>query len=391
MTPAGLSTPLRHASGESPIPLQQSRNGEACSPCDNRAAKNCRQIPAQQSGCTEKTPEPVHLILTVDVEEEGLFCDRFPRRNTVRNVPFLRRLLPLLARFDLPLTLLCDYPVFRDTEACRAMDALRKAARVEIGAHLHHWNTPPFPGEEDDDAGGYVDPKTLPPDLFQERMDTLFAAGREYAGHPLTSFRMGRWHLHRRHWPHLARAGVLVDASVRPLYSAPPGPDYFAAPAEPYRVTVEGHTIIESPCTGLPLYPALPRHLRRLESAAPGTALARTVRALRHAAPQWGAAFGLMPVYLGLAALKWVAGRHLARGGRFLSLTWHSSELMPGGTPHLPDETSVNALLARIAAFCAWLHEKRPVRGLVLDDLRRSAHVLPFGPEDDGGDWRPNS
>jgi hypothetical protein len=152
---------------------------------------------------------------------------------------------------------------------------------------------------------------------------------------------------------------------------------------------VEGRTIIESPCTGLPLYPSLPRHLRLLERAAPGGALARAARALQQAAPQWGAAFGLMPVYLGLTTLKWVARRHLARGGRFLSLTWHSSELMPGGTPHLPDEPSVGALLARIEAFCSWLHDRWPVQGLVLDDLRRCRHVFPLEGEDDGGDWRP--
>ncbi len=334
------------------------------------------------------TDEPVYLLLSIDVEEEGLFNGRFPRQNTVRNTTFLHRLLPLLARFDLPVTLLCDYPVFKDAASCRSLDALRQKARVEIGAHLHHWNTPPFPeghgqGEE------YAGPDTLPPELFQQRMDSLFSAGREYAGEPLTSFRMGRWHLHRRHWLHLAASGVLVDASVRPLYCTPPCPDFFTAPTEPYAVTVNGHTIIESPCTGLPLYPALPRHLRRLEGALPGVFLPRAVRALQHVAPLCGSAWGLMPVYLSLGVLKWVAGRYLARGGRFLSLTWHSSELMPGGTPHLPDEASVKALLAKIEFFCAWLHERWAVQGLVLDDLRNNLHVRPLNTPDEGGDWRP--
>ncbi len=339
---------------------------------------------------------PVYLLLTIDVEEEGLFNGRFPRQSTVRNTAFLHRLEPLLSRFDLPVTLLCDYPVFKDAQSRRALDALRKKARVEIGAHLHHWNTPPFPdfpegcGPEAHCGGeDYVGPDTLAPDLFQRRMDSLFAAGREYAGEPLTSFRMGRWHLHRRHWPHLAESGVLVDASVRPLYCAPPCPDFFTAPAQPYSVTVNGHTIIESPCTGLPLYPGLPRHLRLLERAAPGVLLPRAVRSLQHVAPLCGLAWGLMPVYLSLGVLKWVAGRVLARGGRFLSLTWHSSELMPGGTPHLPDEAAVNALLARIEAFCAWLHRHWNVRGLVLDDLRRNPHVAPLDAPDQGGDWRP--
>ena len=36
------------------------------------------------------------------------------------------------------------------------------------------------------------------------------AVGREFQSAPLTSFRMGRWDLHKNLWPLLAQAGVNV-------------------------------------------------------------------------------------------------------------------------------------------------------------------------------------
>lgn len=330
-------------------------------------------------------PEPVRLIFTIDVEEEGLFRGSFPREHsTVSNVPHLMRLAPTLARFSLPVTLLCTHRVFNDKTARAALDAMRKAVRVEIAAHLHHWDTPPFENDCRLDDAGYICPGTLAPDLFRRRLEALFAAGRDYNGAPLTSFRMGRWHLHRWHWPHLAEAGVLVDSSVRPLHYLPQGPDFFDAPAAPYHVHVNGARIIESPRTCIPLYKSLPGQILALERAAGKAGPSRAARALKAGLPKWGV-LNLTPIYHPLWLMKLVTRIHLARGGRFLSLTCHSSELMPGGTPHLPDEASVTALVARIENYFAWLHGLRAVRGMTLDDLRGYDRIGEI--REGSGDW----
>ena len=334
---------------------------------------------------TVSAPDPVHLLFTIDVEEEGLFRGNFPREHsTVGNVRHLMRLAPALTRFSLPVTLLCTHRVFTDKAARAALDAMRKAARVEIAAHLHHWDTPPF--EDNCRLGdtGYICPGTLAPDLFRRRLEALFAAGRDYNGAPLTSFRMGRWHLHRWHWPHLAEAGVLVDSSVRPLHYLSQGPDFFDAPAAPYYVPVNGARIIESPMTCIPLYKSLPGQVLALERAAGKAGPGRAARALKAGLPKWGV-LNLTPVYHPLWLMKFVTRVHLARGGRFLSLTCHSSELMPGGTPHLPDEISVSALVARIENYFAWLHGLCAVEGMVLDDLRRYDRINEI--REGTGDW----
>jgi hypothetical protein len=311
---------------------------------------------------------PVELVLSIDVEEEGLFRGAYAAtKPTVRNVAALARLSPLLEEFDLPVSLLCTHSVFADDAACRSVAEMCARHRVEIGAHLHHWNTPPF---EAGSAGrqGYESPGQAPARLLTARLASLFAAGGAFWGKPLTSFRMGRWDLHRWHWPLLAEAGVLVDASVRPLHYASRGPDHFGAPAEPYLVTVRGRAILEVPLTSIPLC-ACVRHL------APRMGGGSVVRGRFAASVQKWGALTLLPVYHPLWAMQAVTKRHLAQGGRVLSLTWHSSEMMPGATPHLPDAPAVERFLGKIRNYLRWLTGWTPVLGRTLEELRQIWHA----------------
>lgn len=332
----------------------------------------------------------LHVVLTIDVEEEGLFGGSYASAASVRNVAWLERLVPLLQRVDMPVTLLCTHSVFSDATACRALDALRARCRVEVGAHLHHWSTPPL--EEGLSAGKYRSAGDVPDRVMDAKLHALFEAGRCYAGQELTSFRMGRWDLHRRHWPLLARRGVRVDASVRPLHCgtgrpAPTGtmPDHFAAPPHPYRVRVPvdgaDHEIFEAPLTCVPLLPST----RPLLCGLP--------RPWRASVQKWGT-LATLPVYHPLWALRLITRAQLAQGQRVLSLTWHSSEMMPGGAPHVPDEASAQALMARMEAYLLWVRgywtqrvPRGEVRGATLEDLRKACSEAPLAGAEEGGDW----
>ncbi|MCL2122755.1 MAG: glycosyl transferase family 1 [Desulfovibrionaceae bacterium] len=329
----------------------------------------------------------VELVLSIDVEEEGLFRGAYARtKPSVSNVAELARLSPLLEEFALPLSLLCTHSVFADAAACRHLAAMCARYRVEVGAHLHHWNTPPAAagGEEKQD---YESPGRVPAKLLAARLASLFASGRAFLGKELTSFRMGKWDMHRWHWPLLAEAGVLVDASVRPLHYAPQGPDHFAAPADPYVVNVQDHAILEVPLSCQPLCACL-RRLR--PSVGTGSAVRRRLAA---SVQKWGV-LALLPVYHPLWMMKVVTKQHLARGGKALSLTWHSSELLAGVTPHLPDSLSVERFLGKIRAYLHWLTGWASVQGRTLDDLRQTWNTENSRPHTGmagapcSGDWR---
>lgn len=312
--------------------------------------------------------DPLYLTVSLDVEEEGLFGGRYARRSpSVTNTAHLFRLNPLLERGVRP-TLFCAHSVLTDPASRAILARLRDDADAEIGAHLHHWNTPPLHLENDGanlpDTAERVPSAAMPAPLMAAKLATLFRAGAEFQSAPLTSFRMGRWDLHRAHWPLLAQAGVLCDASVRPLHcaaDADAGPDHFGAPADPYWVPVGDGHIFEVPLTVTPLLRPLPGLL----TALPGRA-GKTARA---GLKKWGA-LALLPVYHPLWAMRAVTRLFTKRGGRALSLTWHSSEMLPGGTPHLPDAASVERLMAKIEAYLDWLHEHWEVRSLTMNGLR---------------------
>lgn len=320
--------------------------------------------------------EPLYLVVSLDVEEEGLFGGRYARRAPrVTNTAQLSRLAPLLERGVRP-TLFCAHSVLTDPPSRAILARLRDMSGAEIGAHLHHWNTPPLRlgshASALPDMADSVPAAAVPAALMAAKLGALFRAGEDFQGAPLTSFRMGRWDLHRAHWPLLARMGVLCDASVRPLHCAKTGadgvaagPDHFNAPADPYWVPVEGRHIFEVPLTVTPLLRPLPKMLEALPDGRDSWGrVART--SLQH----WGA-LALLPVQHPLWAMRAVTRLFAGRGGRVLSLTWHSSEMLPGGTPHLPDAASVERLMTKIEAYLDWLYAHWEVRCLTMDGLRR--------------------
>ncbi len=332
---------------------------------------------------------PLTVVLSLDVEEEGLFGGRYAcRAPGVRNTAALTRLAPLLERGVRP-TLFCAHSVFADADSRRVLARLRDVHGAEIGAHLHHWNTPPLTPEAAAAPGGMlarVPAAAVPDGCMAAKLATLFRAGADFQGAPLTSFRMGRWDLHAPLWPLLEEQGVRCDASVRPLHCGKPAsanadPDQFDAPADPSWVGEGTTRLLELPLTVTPLFPWLPRLARAL----PGGAGAALRASLRH----WGA-LALLPVQHPLPLLRLTTLLHAARGGRVLSLTWHSSELFPGGAPHMPDEASVRRFMEKMLAYLDWLDATFAVRFLTLEELRRAAEHGDFRPGSapaGAGDW----
>ena len=345
---------------------------------------------ATPPGAAPGTKRPLTVVLSLDVEEEGLFGGRYDCKNPgVRNTAGLDRLAPLLERGARP-TLFCAHSVLTDPASRRVLARLRDAHGAEIGAHLHHWNTPPLSPEAAAAPGGAltrVPAAAVPQELMAAKLATLLGAGADFQGAPLTSFRMGRWDAHAALWPLLADAGLRCDASVRPLHSGKASaggagdPDHFDAPADPYWLGSGARRLLEMPLTVTPLLPWLPGVARAL----PEGASAAMRAGLRH----WGL-LALLPVQHPLWLLRLTTLLHAARGGQVLSLTWHSSEMFPGGAPHVPDEATVTRFMDKMCAYADWLGESFAVRYLTLAELRRAAEAgeLPVRtPAPAPGDW----
>ncbi|MDE5833402.1 MAG: glycosyl transferase family 1 [Desulfovibrio sp.] len=316
--------------------------------------------------------EKIYLAASVDVEEEGLFSGSYDCLNPkIANAPNLARLIPLLDQGLKP-TLFCSHAALTDKTARATIDRLRKRGELEIGAHLHHWNTPPL-------ASGSkavvrrVPASEISDENFAKKLRFLLREAADFKGEKIASFRMGRWDLHPCRFPILAENGVLCDASVRPLHrGATPerGADHFFAPKTPFRVRAGEREIFEVPVTATPLHP----DLERLPPF------------LRSGLKNWGL-LTLLPVEHPLWLLKLTAKTSLARGNRVLSLAWHSSELMPGGSPRMRDEREVNNFIKKISAWVAWLEDNYNVIHTTMSGLRDAlSSSVPLVSGD--GTWR---
>lgn len=289
------------------------------------------------------------VAVSLDVEEEGLFSGRYRTREVpLLNLASLSRLEPLLDLGVRP-TFFCAYPVF--ISGCGQLRPFFAVA--EIAAHLHYWNTPPLSDAAEQLT--VVPARELTAEAYAAKLQNLLAAGEACTGQAIKSFRMGRWDLHRFMLPLIARMGICCDASVRPLHWRQDngcGPDHFDAPADPYYVETEAGKILEVPLTVLPLFRWLryvpPRFLPRFT--------------------HWGV-LALLSIYHPLWLLQLTTILHVQRGGSVLSLTWHSSEMMAGGAPHMPDDATVQSFLAKMSAYCRWLMARYDVEWVHMADL----------------------
>ena len=326
---------------------------------------------------------PLAVVVSLDVEEEGLFSGAYPRQGAgLANIAELSRLEFLPREFGLPLTLLCDYPVLTHGPSREVLSGLLGRVGGELGAHLHPWNTPPFPDMPWPEP---VSTAVMPLAAFRAKLDSLQAAVQAFAGRPAASFRMGRWNLFRRAMAVLPEAGFVVDSSVAPLRHVPGGPDHFLAPSDPYWLRPagpHGPRLLEAPTTQLPLVPGSPglAHAlaRRLPPRLGDAVLGGFMKTLT---------LGVNPVWMPEATMKIAALAHARRGGRVLTLFWHSSELLPGASPHFPDRAAVDAFLGKVRRFAGWLRRTFDVRGTTLGGLAGPDFSWP----DRSRATRPNS
>ncbi|HSO71130.1 MAG TPA: hypothetical protein VLR91_00590, partial [Thermodesulfobacteriota bacterium] len=170
----------------------------------------------------------------------------------------------------------------------------------------------------------------------------------------------------------LPEFGLEVDSSVVPLTRKNPDPRFFLAPVDPFwlgDMGPKGQPLLEVPITLVPVVAGTPQLIERLAAVVPPTWGARLRSLFRY----WGVA-GVQPAMYPLASLQLAAYLHRRRGGRVLTMYFHSSELAPEANPLFPTEAAVNRFVYKIRTFLTWLVETGPVEGVTLAAL--------------GQDWR---
>jgi hypothetical protein len=313
------------------------------------------------------------LVISVDVEEEGLFSGGYPRTPPgVSNVAQLRRLEFIPQEFGFPLTLLVTYHVARNPAARRVLNYWREHYRAEIGAHLHPWNTPPFSDLPETEP---VPAAKLPRPLLKAKFASLWATLQDHLGVVPSSFRMGRFDGSPQVLALLPEFGLKVDSSMVPLTQKVGGPDFFLLPPHPFRLRPSGPSgpsLLEVPLTVVPIWAGAPGLIYRLAAALPDPWGARVRAGFRY----WGAA-GIQPAWYPAASMRTAVRLHSRRGGQVLTMFFHSSELLPGATPHFSTEEAVNRFTDKIRTFLSWLAATGPLQGVTLSQLGEDYPEVP--------------
>jgi hypothetical protein len=303
------------------------------------------------------------LVISVDVEEEGLFSGSYPRTPPgASNVAELSRLEFIPREFGFPLTLLVSYQAARDPEACRVLAHWQETFGAEIGVHLHPWNTPPF---ADLPYPEPISAQLLPAALLRDKLASLVDQVQGSFKLRPRAFRMGRFDWGQQLMALLSEFGLEVDSSLAPLSTTSSNPEDFLTPADPFWLPHPAEApLLEVPLTLVPLLRGTDRAVYGLSRLLPGPLGRRLLGCFRSV----GAA-GIQPAWFPLASMQLAAWLHQRRGGRVLTLFFHSSELQPGASRRFPTEEAVKLLVAKLRMFLNWLSRTYSIEGVRLSDL----------------------
>lgn len=322
----------------------------------------------------------MQFIITIDTEGDNQWDPALP--DSTDNIRFIPRFQDLCDRYGFPPTYLCTYDVVSAPSFDEVLRPLDASGRAEIGAHLHPWTTPPFtPWDKSDSSAAY--PSELPPGVFARKLEALTRLITDRLGRAPRSYRAGRWGLSAAHIPVLLELGYLVDCSVTPLVNwtdpgarergqdfsiAPPRP-YFMAWGDPAREGASG--LLEVPVTILNTNASMRRSpaLRALYGHYRKTVLARALNRAFLVAPRWFRPFSDMSVDRLRAVFETARQLELP----VIEMMFHSSELMPNGSPHNLTDASVDDLYARLDQTFAML-AREGIAGSTLGDYAQSVH-----------------
>ncbi|HUK21883.1 MAG TPA: hypothetical protein VLV45_10080 [Gemmatimonadales bacterium] len=317
------------------------------------------------------------VVVSIDTEEDNWE----PARSgvTVENIRELPRLDRFFERLGIRGTYFASYQVMTTAWARDLIAGLAASDRVEVGGHLHPWNTPPL---REPFTPRNTMTKNLPGDLQFEKLRTLTEALTAPLGAPPKSFRTGRYGIGRDTVAALTECGYTVDSSVTPYISwreYDDGPSFVGAPISVYRL--DPHDVTRaSPCGPLievpiscgfshrpwsfwaPLYRTLQAPmLRRLHLTGALARLGVVQRII------------LSPELQSASEMVTLGRRIVAEGLEHLHLTWHSPSLQPGLSPFTPGKADVDALYGKVETF---LEEISAIADLAFCTVLEAAQAL---------------
>jgi hypothetical protein len=315
---------------------------------------------------------PVFLV-GVDTEADDQWTLEGRKRLSVRNAERLPRLQAVCDRYGVRPTYLVTHEMATRPESAEVLRGLLAGERCEVGAHLHPWSSPPY-RDEDTAVGRY--PSELPDELLERQMRELTEAIEAQLGVRPVSYRAGRHGFDTRGLRHLESLGYAVDTSVDPLFNEVRlgGPRFAGAPVAPYHPDPDNllrpgrSSVLEVPVSAATL-PGLPKPLEGFYAALSPRRWRGPLKRLG-LRPAW-----LRPSYSSVSDATTLADTFVARGVPTLNMLFHSSELLPGGSPYHRDEAAVDGFFDKFERIVDHIMGRLGAVGMTYAEFAASRNI----------------
>jgi hypothetical protein len=327
----------------------------------------------------------ITVCLSIDTEEDNWQ----PTRNHVsaNNIRQLPKLHEFLTSFGARPTYFTAHSVVAEPWSAEIIASIHAGGSVEIGGHLHPWNTPPT---DERFVPRNTMMRNLPPEVQRAKLSTLTGAIAAAVGNAPTSFRAGRWGLGLETLPLLMELGYQVDSSVMPFMnweSMDDGANFVGAPCDVYRLGGDDFRVphpdgvlVEVPVSSgysrrgfdfwHRVYERLHRQplaLLRLAGIASRTRLIRKIQ--------------LSPETDTPRDMLVLSERLIELGVEHLHMYWHSPSMTPGLSPYGETQRDVDQMYRRIGEYLEGLGRLVTVEFATVGELAASSS--PVGAEVD--------
>jgi hypothetical protein len=296
----------------------------------------------------------IPYVITVDTEEEWDWSSGYPTGPTrTANILRLPDFQAACERHGAAVTYFVNRAVLIDPRARDVILQLSRRPRVEIGMHIHPWNTPPLqPVEKVPPRDSFL--HNLPPDLAIAKLDAVYTAFGDCGLNPI-SFRGGRYSTGPLIQTWLRERGFVADVSVLPYthWADEGAPDYRKRDPQPVRL--DG----SPPLWELPLSLAFTRGPFGFWNRVLSTAEKPPLRYL-HVVGALQKLGVFRKSWLNFENPFWEGMRGLIRSllkahVPYLCFTVHSSSLLPGASPYSNCSADVDRLFGRLNDSLNWL------------------------------------
>jgi hypothetical protein len=315
------------------------------------------------------------FILTIDTEADNQWNHGIPL--TTRNIRNIPRFQELSEKYSIKPTYLVTSEICEDPYSKNIFNSYLKKRTIEIGAHLHVWTTPPF---EDFDGLRFNDKyhafaSELNKCLLDKKIEKLTSQIKENFGIQPKSFRSGRFGFDSTCADLLVKYGYLVDSSVTPninwsqhkgLPNGKGGPNFVGFPNKHNYLISEGKKLLEVPVTILPTkWPfTFNQNALELYINSEDSLLKKIFRRM---------VFGEQPVWLrpypwiDIKILKNIVSRAQKGSLEFITMMFHSSEIMEGCSPYRKNKKEIEIFFSLLDKFFIFLNEQN-IESIFLSD-----------------------